>query len=83
MEENSRSKAYIKDLSCYVSISKVEIFKEDGILMIRDRITIPMTDRIKEIRNLKPMWTASMNGEKLVRPVLDRDGVIVVNNLTA
>ena len=48
-EENSRSKAYISNLGAYARISKVEIFKEGSVLVIRDRISIRIRDRIKTI----------------------------------
>merc|ERR1712105_435907 len=59
VEKNSRSSAYIKNLGIYAKISSVEIFKEKSILIIRDRITIPLTDRIKTMRRYMTFWVTS------------------------
>ena len=69
-EENSRSKAYISNLGAYARISKVEIFKEGSVLVIRDRLTIPLRDRIKTMRSFEPFWITSKDGKKLVKPDL-------------
>ena len=82
IEKNSRSKAYLKNLGTYSKISKVEIFKENSVIVIRDRITIPLTDRIKEMRSFKAFWVTSANEEKLFKPILERENVIVHENLT-
>merc|ERR1712105_492782 len=59
VEKNSRSEAYISNLGIYAKISKVEVFKEKSILIIRDRITIPLTDRIKTKRRPLTFWVLS------------------------
>ena len=81
-EENGRSKAYIRNMKLYAKISEFEIFRENNILMIRDRIVIQLADRIKSIRNFMVIWDVSADGEKLVKPILTRESVIVHNNLT-
>ena len=82
VEKNSRSKAYLKNLGNYAKVSHVEIFKEGSVLVIRDRITIPLADRIKEMRSFKAFWVTSADEDKLVKPVLERENVIINNNLT-
>ena len=82
VEKNSRSEAYLKNLGMYSKISKVELFKEGSTLVIRDRLTIPLADRIKEIKSYKPFWVTSTNENKLVKPILERENVIISNNLT-
>ena len=82
IEGNSRTKAYITNMKLYAKISIVEVFRENKMIMIRDRLVIPLEDRIKTIRNFMPMWVVSATGEKLVRPILTRKSVIVQNNLT-
>ena len=42
VEENNRSKAYVKNLGMYSKISQVKIFRENMTLIIRDRILIPL-----------------------------------------
>ena len=66
----------------YAKISKVETFKEGSVLVIRDRITIPLSDRIKIMRSFMAFWITSTDGDKLVRPILTKENVIVDNNLT-
>jgi len=82
VEENSRSKAYLKNLGNYAKVSHVEIFKEGSVLVIRDRVTIPLADRIKEMRSFKAFWVTSADKDKLVKPMLERENVIINNNLT-
>ena len=82
VEKNSRSNAYINNLGVYARISKVEIFKEGSVLVIRDRITIPLSDRIKIMRSFMTFWITSTDRDKLVRPSLTKENVIVNNNLT-
>ena len=60
----------------------MEIFKEDSVLVIRDRITIPLTDKIKIIQSFMTFWITSTDRDKLVRPSLTKENVIVNNNLT-
>merc|ERR1712239_101684 len=66
VEENSRSKAYLTNLGIYSKISKVEIFKEGSTLVIRDRLTIPLADRLKEMKNFISFWITSTHGDELV-----------------
>ena len=82
VEKNSRSEAYIKNLGIYAKISKVEIFREGSVLVIRDRITIPLRDRVKVMRSFMTFWITSTDGEKLVKPILTKENVIVDNSLT-
>ena len=78
VEKNSRSKAYLRNLGIYLKISKVEIFKEGSVLVIRDRVTIPLADRIKEMRSFEAFWVTSIHEDKLVKPVIVRENVIIL-----
>merc|ERR1712082_600158 len=72
----------LTNLGIYSKISKVEIFKEGSTLVIRDRLTIPLADRIKEMKSFISFWITSTHGDELVKPVLKKENVIVHNNLT-
>ena len=56
VEKNLRSNTYINNLGVYAKNSKVEIFKEGSVLVIRDKITIPLSDRIKIMRSFMTFW---------------------------
>ena len=82
VEENNRSKAYVKNLGSYARISQVKIFRESTTLIIRDRILIPLVDRIKVLQNYMPVWVTSSDARQLVKPILPRRSVIMDKNLT-
>ena len=82
VEENNRSKAYMKNLGSYSRISQVKIFRESSTLIIRDRILIPLVDRIKVLQNYMPVWVTSSDASQLVKPILPRRSVIIDKNLT-
>ena len=82
VEDNNRSKAYVKNLGSYARISQVKIFREGSTLIIRDRIMIPLEDRIKMMQNYMPIWVTSSDSRQLVRPRLPRKSVIIDKNLT-
>ena len=69
-------------MGAYARISKVEIFKEGSVLVIRDRLTIPLADRIKTIRSFETFWITSKDGKKLVKPKHEKKHVIAKNGLT-
>ena len=50
--------------------------------MVRDRITIPLADRVKEIRSFKAFWITSAGESELVKPIIERENVIISNNMT-
>ena len=82
VEENNRSKAYIKNLGIYSKISQMKIFRENSTLIIRERILIPLEDRIKVLQNYMAVWVTSADGRKLVKPILKKKSVIIDRNLT-